>query len=122
MAKGRRKHLMISSVAERFEIHPQTLRLYEREGLLRPTRSAGNTRLYDEETLERLETILALTRDMGVNLAGVEVILGLRDQIDQLRRRVHELETMLREEGEASHRVRRNFALVRIKSGPLTKS
>ena len=59
---------------------------------------------------------------MGVNLAGVEVILGLRDQIDQLRRRVHELETMLREEGEASHRVRRNFALVRIKSGPLTKS
>jgi MerR family transcriptional regulator, heat shock protein HspR len=122
MAKGRRKHLMISSVAERFEIHPQTLRLYEREGLLRPTRSAGNTRLYDEESLERLETILALTRDMGVNLAGVEVILGLRDQIDQLRRRVHELETMLREEGEASHRVRRNFALVRIKSGPLTKS
>jgi MerR family transcriptional regulator/heat shock protein HspR len=122
MAKGRRKHLMISSVAERFEIHPQTLRLYEREGLLCPTRSAGNTRLYDEESLERLETILALTRDMGVNLAGVEVILGLRDQIDQLRRRVQELETMLREEGEASHRVRRSFALVRIKSGPLTKS
>ena len=121
MAKGRRKHLMISAVAERFEIHPQTLRLYEREGLLQPTRSAGNTRLYDEESLERLETILALTRDMGVNLAGVEVILGLRDQLDELRRRVRELETTLREEGETSLRVRRNFALVRVKSGPLVK-
>jgi MerR family transcriptional regulator/heat shock protein HspR len=121
MSKTRRKHLMISAVAERFEIHPQTLRLYEREGLLRPTRSAGNTRLYDEESIERLETILALTRDMGVNLAGVEVILGLRDQLDQLRRRVQELEQTLREEGEGSVRVRRNFALVRVKSGPLVK-
>jgi len=121
MAKGRRKHLMISAVAERFEIHPQTLRLYEREGLLRPTRSAGNTRLYDEESLERLETILALTRDMGVNLAGVEVVLGLREQLEQLRRRVRELEKTLHEEGEESLRVRRNFALVRIKGGPLVK-
>src|SRR6187431_1412564 len=99
MAKTRRKHLMISAVAERFEIHPQTLRLYEREGLLQPTRSAGNTRLYDEDSLKRLETILALTRDMGVNLAGVEVILGLRDQIDRLRRRIEELEKLVREEG-----------------------
>jgi MerR family transcriptional regulator, heat shock protein HspR len=121
MAKTRRKHLMISAVAERFEIHPQTLRLYEREGLLRPTRSAGNTRLYDEVSIERLETILALTRDMGVNLAGVEVILGLRDQIEQLRRRVEDLERTLREEGETSLRVRRGFALVHVKSGPLVK-
>jgi len=121
MAKVRRKHLMISAVAERFEIHPQTLRLYEREGLLRPTRSAGNTRLYDEESLQRLETILALTRDMGVNLAGVEVILGLRDQLDRLRCRIEELERTLRNEGEGSLRVRRNFALVRVKSGPLVK-
>jgi MerR family transcriptional regulator/heat shock protein HspR len=121
MAKVRRKHLMISAVAERFEIHPQTLRLYEREGLLRPTRSAGNTRLYDEESLQRLETILALTRDMGVNLAGVEVILGLRDQLDRLRCRIEELERTLRDEGEGSLRVRRNFALVRVKSGPLVK-
>jgi MerR family transcriptional regulator/heat shock protein HspR len=112
---------MISAVAERFEIHPQTLRLYEREGLLQPARSAGNTRLYDDESLERLETILALTRDMGVNLAGVEVILGLRDQLDSLRRRVQELEKTLLEEGESSHRVRRSFALVRIKGGPLVK-
>jgi MerR family transcriptional regulator/heat shock protein HspR len=121
MAKTRRKHIMISAVAERCEIHPQTLRLYEREGLLRPTRSAGNTRLYDEESLERLETILALTRDMGVNLAGVEVILELRDQLAKMRRRIEELETIVREEGESSLRVRRNFALVRIKSGPLVK-
>ena len=121
MAKGRRKHLMISAVAERFEIHPQTLRLYEREGLLRPTRSAGNTRLYDEESLERLETILALTRDMGVNLAGVEVILSLREQIDKLHRRVAELEKILHEEGETSSRVRRGFALVRVRGGPLVK-
>jgi MerR family transcriptional regulator/heat shock protein HspR len=112
---------MISAVAERFEIHPQTLRLYEREGLLQPTRSAGNTRLYDEDSLERLETILALTREMGVNLAGVEVILGLRDQIDQLRRRIDDLEKLVREEGEGSVRVRRAFALVRVKGGPLVK-
>jgi MerR family transcriptional regulator/heat shock protein HspR len=121
MAKTRRKHLMISAVAERFEIHPQTLRLYEREGLLRPTRSAGNTRLYDEESIERLETILALTRDMGVNLAGVEVILELQDQLAAMRRRIEELEKLMREEGESSHRVRRSFALVRIKGGPLVK-
>ena len=121
MAKTRRKHLMISAVAERFEIHPQTLRLYEREGLLRPTRSAGNTRLYDEESIERLETILALTRDMGVNLAGVEVILELQDQLSAMRRRIEDLEQLMREEGEESSRVRRAFALVRVKGGPLVK-
>ena len=121
MAKTRRRHLMISAVAERFEIHPQTLRLYEREGLLRPTRSAGNTRLYDDESIERLETILALTRDMGVNLAGVEVILGLRDQLTQLRGRIEDLEKLVRDEGEGSARVRRAFALVRVKGGPLVK-
>ena len=66
---SQRKYLMISAVAERFEIHPQTLRLYEREGLIAPPRSKGNTRLYDEDTLSRLETILTLTRDLGVNLA-----------------------------------------------------
>src|SRR5262245_3156860 len=121
MAKIRRKHLMISAVAERFEIHPQTLRLYEREGLLQPTRSAGNTRLYDEESIGRLETILALTRDMGVNLAGVEVILELQDQLASMRRRIEDLEKIVREEGEGSSRVRRSFALVRSKGGPRAK-
>jgi MerR family transcriptional regulator/heat shock protein HspR len=69
---------MISSVAEQYGVHPQTLRLYEREGLLKPSRSEGNTRLYTDEDLERLEVILHLTRDLGVNLAGVEIILNMR--------------------------------------------
>jgi MerR family transcriptional regulator/heat shock protein HspR len=76
----------ISAVAEMYEIHPQTLRLYEREGLLKPSRSVGNTRLYEDGDLERLEVILALTRDLGVNLAGVEIILNMREKMDQMRR------------------------------------
>lgn len=78
------RYVMISVVAEQYGIHPQTLRLYEREGLIEPARSAGNTRLYDQRAIERLEAILTLTRDLGVNLAGVEVILNLRDQLASL--------------------------------------
>lgn len=78
------RYVMISVVAEQYGIHPQTLRLYEREGLIEPARSAGNTRLYDQRAIERLEAILTLTRDLGVNLAGVEVILNLRDQLARL--------------------------------------
>ena len=70
-------YYMISAVAQKYNIHPQTLRLYEREGLLKPSRTEGNTRLYSEEDLEQLETILSLTRDLGVNLAGVEIILNM---------------------------------------------
>jgi MerR family transcriptional regulator/heat shock protein HspR len=77
---------MISSVAETYDIHPQTLRLYEREGLLKPSRSEGNTRLYTQEDLERLEVILNLTRDLGVNLAGVEVILNMRQRLEEMQR------------------------------------
>ena len=77
-------YVMIGIVAQRFGVHPQTLRLYEREGLIRPVRSAGNTRLYDQETVERLEIILTLTRDLGVNLAGVEVILDLRSRLAKM--------------------------------------
>jgi MerR family transcriptional regulator/heat shock protein HspR len=76
---------MIGVVASRYEIHPQTLRLYEREGLLRPSRTDGKTRLYIEEDLERLEFILILTRDLGVNLAGVEVVLNLRDRMKNMQ-------------------------------------
>jgi len=76
----------ISAVAEQFEIHPQTLRLYEREGLLKPSRSVGNTRLYTDEDLQRLEVILSLTRDLGVNLAGVEIILNMREKMDAMQR------------------------------------
>jgi MerR family transcriptional regulator, heat shock protein HspR len=76
----------ISAVADQYEIHPQTLRLYEREGLLKPSRSEGNTRLYTDADLERLEVILSLTRDLGVNLAGVEIILNMREKMDAMQR------------------------------------
>jgi MerR family transcriptional regulator/heat shock protein HspR len=79
----------ISAVATQYEIHPQTLRLYEREGLLKPSRSEGNTRLYTDSDLERLELILSLTRDLGVNLAGVEIILNMREKMDAMQ---HEFE------------------------------
>ena len=81
---------MISVVAETYDIHPQTLRLYEREGLLKPSRSEGNTRLYTQEDLERLEVILNLTRDLGVNLAGVEVILNMRQRLEEMQREMQE--------------------------------
>jgi MerR family transcriptional regulator, heat shock protein HspR len=79
---------MISAVAEMYQIHPQTLRLYEREGLLRPSRSEGNTRLYTDEDLERLEFILNLARDMGVNIAGIAVILQMRERMEEMNRQM----------------------------------
>jgi MerR family transcriptional regulator/heat shock protein HspR len=84
--KKRVKTYTISAVAEMYDIHPQTLRLYEREGLLKPSRSDGNTRLYSDSDLERLEIILSLTRDLGVNLAGVEIILNMREKMDAMQR------------------------------------
>ena len=92
MAKraGGKAYYMISAVSQKYNIHPQTLRLYEREGLLKPSRTDGNTRLYSEEDLEQLETILALTRDLGVNLAGVEIILNLRERMSQMQHEVNE--------------------------------
>ena len=81
---------MSSALAETYEIHPQTLRLYEREGLLKPSRSDGNTRLYTQEDLERLELILNLTRDLGVNLAGVEVILNMRQRLEEMQSEMQE--------------------------------
>src|SRR6476646_11913390 len=80
------KTYTISAVADQYGIHPQTLRLYEREGLLKPSRSEGNTRLYADTDLERLELILSLTRDLGVNLAGVEIILNMREKMDAMQR------------------------------------
>jgi len=118
--KQRPRHLRISAVAARFEIHPQTLRLYEREGLISPRRSAGNTRLYDDETLERLETILTLTRDLGVNLAGVEVILNMRGQMESLQIEVDRLLAFVKQEMlDRKVGVDRKYALVRVHSGPL---
>ena len=84
-SKAKRAAFMISAVAEQYQIHPQTLRLYEREGLLKPSRSEGNTRLYTEDDVERLEVILKLTRDLGVNLAGVEIILNMREKMAEMQ-------------------------------------
>ena len=89
---------MISAVAEQYAIHPQTLRLYEREGLLKPSRSDGNTRLYTDEDLERLEVILHLTRDLGVNLAGVEIILNMREKMGQMQSQIQEFVATLNRE------------------------
>ena len=103
MAKGRSKAAyMISAVAEQYQIHPQTLRLYEREGLLRPSRSEGNTRLYTDDDLERLEVILKLTRELGVNLAGVEIILNMREKMEAMQRQFDEFVRTLNTEF-ASH-------------------
>ena len=123
MARRRKaRYLMISAVAERFEIHPQTLRLYEREGLITPKRSDGNTRLYDEETLRRLEIVLTLTREMGVNLAGVEVVLNMREQLDRMRGEMDRaLEFVRRQAADRRASVRRRHALVKIDSGPLVR-
>src|SRR5215471_1805370 len=90
MAKPKKAGYMISAVAEQFQLHPQTLRLYEREGLLKPSRSEGNTRLYTEDDMERLEIILKLTRDLGVNLAGVEIILNMREKMAAMERQMQE--------------------------------
>ena len=84
--KKRIKTYTISAVAELYDVHPQTLRLYEREGLLKPSRSDGNTRTYTDIDLERLEIILSLTRELGVNLAGVEIILNMRQKMDEMQR------------------------------------
>jgi len=99
MAKTKSKAAyMISAVAEQYEIHPQTLRLYEREGLLAPSRSDGNTRLYTDEDLERLEVILKLTRDLGVNLAGVEIILNMREKMEAMQQHMEGFISNLNEE------------------------
>ncbi len=99
MAKGKSKGAyMISSVAEQYQIHPQTLRLYEREGLLKPSRSDGNTRLYTDEDLELLEVVLHLTRDLGVNLAGVEIILNMRAKMAEMQSQIEQFVSSLNQE------------------------
>src|SRR6185436_13949616 len=96
--ESKKAAFMISAVAEQYEIHPQTLRLYEREGLLKPSRSDGNTRLYTEEDLERLDVILHLTRDLGVNLAGVEIILNMREKMGEMQAQIQEFVATLNRE------------------------
>jgi len=98
---GKRKKqgaYMISSVAEMYGIHPQTLRLYEREGLLKPSRTEGNTRLYTDSDLERLELILSLARDLGVNISGIAIILQMRERMDEMQRQMAEFVSYVRNE------------------------
>jgi MerR family transcriptional regulator/heat shock protein HspR len=89
---------MISAVAEMYGIHPQTLRLYEREGLLKPSRTEGNTRLYTDEDLERLEFILSLARDLGVNIAGMAIILQMRERMEEMQRQIQEFVQYIQQE------------------------
>jgi MerR family transcriptional regulator/heat shock protein HspR len=98
MAAREHRLFMISVVAEMLGLHPQTLRLYEREGFIKPKRSGGNTRLYSDEDVERVEMIMRLTRELGVNLAGVEVILSMREKMEQMQREMDETIGQLREE------------------------
>src|SRR5665213_2290362 len=98
MGKSKKAGYMISAIAEQYQIHPQTLRLYEREGLLKPSRRDGNTRLYSDEDMERLEVILKLTRDLGVNLAGVEIILNMREKMEEMQRQIEQFVASLSSE------------------------
>ncbi len=113
---------MISSVAETYEIHPQTLRLYERLGLLQPSRSDGNTRLYTDEDLQRLEVILTLTRELGVNLAGVEVILNMREKMEKMQQQVEEIIAFVHEQMSPSLAGSLRSALVRVPPSQIVRT
>jgi MerR family transcriptional regulator/heat shock protein HspR len=89
---------MISAVAEMYEIHPQTLRLYEREGLLKPSRTEGNTRLYTDEDLQRLEFILTLARDLSVNISGIAIILQMRERMEEMQRQIQDFVQYIQKE------------------------
>ena len=122
-AKGK-GYYMISAVAQTYGIHPQTLRLYEREGLLKPSRTEGNTRLYSEEDLRQLETVLNLTRDLGVNLAGVEIIFNMRRKMEQMQTEVSDFIEYVRREimkEEEGWKDRVKNALVKLPPRDLVK-
>lgn len=116
--KKARAGYMISAVAALYKVHPQTLRLYERVGLLKPSRTEGNTRLYTDKDLERLEVILNLAREMGVNLAGIEIILNMREKMEEMQQHMEEFVEFVRQElarGLSSAQERRmRDALVRV--------
>jgi MerR family transcriptional regulator/heat shock protein HspR len=118
-------YYMISAVAQKYNIHPQTLRLYEREGLLKPSRTDGNTRLYYDEDLQRLETILSLTRDLGVNLAGVEIVLNMRQKMEDMQHEVNEFMIYVKGElarGLGDWEQRLNTALVRTTPADIVRA
>jgi MerR family transcriptional regulator/heat shock protein HspR len=111
----------IGAISEKYGIHPQTLRMYEREGLLRPTRTEGNTRVYDPDTIERLEIILSLTRHLGVNLAGVEVILHMKERMERMQGEVRQVISALREAAETHSAGERSLALTRFQPASLVR-
>jgi len=122
--EGSKKLYHISAVAKMYDIHPQTLRLYEREGLLKPSRSDGNTRLYSEDDLKKLAFILSLTRDLGVNMAGIDVILNMKQKMDQIETEVNEFLEYVRREfikGQEDEFEQRRQALIRITPGKIVK-
>lgn len=122
MGSGKKTGYMISSVAETYGIHPQTLRMYERLGLLKPSRSDGNTRLFTQDDLKRLEIILTLTRELGVNLAGVEVILNMREKMEQMQQQFDEVITFVREHASSGATGAAGNALVRVPGSKLIRS
>jgi len=124
---GKRKSrgaYMISAVAEMYGIHPQTLRLYEREGLLKPSRTEGNTRLYTEEDLQRLEFILSLARDLGVNIAGIAIILQMRERMEEMNRQMQEFVRFAQQEvatrASQTHAEASQGAIVPLRKSPVT--
>lgn len=122
--KETKTYYHISSVSQMYDLHPQTLRLYEREGLLKPSRSEGNTRLYTDEDLKQLELILNLIRDLGVNLAGVEVILNMRQKMQQMETEVNELLEYIKREffrGKEEEFEARKWGLVRVSETKIVK-
>ena len=123
---GAGRFYMISVVSKAYGIHPQTLRLYEREGLLKPSRTDGNTRLYSDEDLRQLEVILNLTRDLGVNLAGVEIVLNMRRKMEQMQEEVSEFVGWVRQElsraAQEGWQERLQEALVRLPPTPLVRA
>jgi MerR family transcriptional regulator/heat shock protein HspR len=125
-APGKGKYYMISVVAKSYGIHPQTLRLYEREGLLKPSRTDGNTRLYSEEDLRQLEVILNLTRDLGVNLAGVEIVLNMRRKMEHMQSEFSEFLRQLKEElargGREGWEQKLEQALVRVPTSAIVRT
>ena len=120
------KFYMISVVAKSYGIHPQTLRLYEREGLLKPSRTEGNTRLYSEDDLKQLELVLNLTRDLGVNLAGVEIILNMRRKMEHMQAEMEDFVRHVRDElrktNEEGWEEKLEQALVKLPPSQLVKA
>jgi len=124
MKNKKKKYYMISAVSSMYNIHPQTLRLYEREGLLKPSRTDGNTRIYTDEDISKLEVILNLSRDMGVNLAGIEIILNMREKMEKMQEELNQVLDYIRKEffeGKEEEFSKRKDAIVKTVSAKIVK-